>query len=144
MVTRGTHLLIECLGCDRAVLDDAEALEKALRAAADAMGATVVGAMFHRFAPQGVTGVLLLAESHVSVHSWPERGYAAVDLFTCGARDPACAVPVLERAIGAREVSVLRVERGEPTDAASPAAAAGSAGWPQSSRRPRSPSSRPR
>lgn len=135
MVTRGVHLLIECLGCDRAVLDDALALEQALRAAADAIGATVVGAMFHRFAPQGVTGVLLLAESHVSVHSWPEQGYAAVDLFTCGARDPAGAVPALVRAVRAERVSVMRVERGE---------AAGSAGSPRSSRRPRSPSSRPR
>jgi S-adenosylmethionine decarboxylase proenzyme len=113
MVTRGTHLLIECLGCDRTVLDDAEALSRALRAAADAMDATVVGAMFHRFAPQGVTGVLLLSESHISVHTWPERGYAALDLFTCGTGDPARALAVLERALGAARVAVLRVARGE-------------------------------
>ena len=140
MVTRGTHLLIECLGCDRAVLDDATALERALRAAADALGATVIGAMFHRFVPHGVTGVLLLAESHVSVHSWPERGYAAVDLFTCGARDPADTVPALARAVCAERVSVMRVSRGEGAHEDTN----GSSGWPRSSRRPRSPSSRPR
>lgn len=114
-----THLLVECLACDVARLDDAPALEAALRRAAEAVGARVVGAGFHRFAPQGVTGFLLLEESHLSIHTWPERRYAAVDLFTCGASDPAEALPVLREALGAERLDVLRVARGR-LEAASP------------------------
>jgi S-adenosylmethionine decarboxylase len=113
MVTRGTHLLVECLGCGATLLDDPATLEQALRAAAEALGATVVGAMFHRFAPQGVTGVLLLAESHISVHSWPERGYAAIDLYTCGEGRPDAALAVLRDRLRAERLDVLQVARGE-------------------------------
>lgn len=79
----GTHVLLDLYGVQR--LDDAAHLDAALRHAADAAGARIIGANFHHFgAGQGVTGVLLLAESHISIHSWPERGFAAVDLFLCG------------------------------------------------------------
>jgi len=116
-----THVLVECLACDPARLDDAVALEAALREAADAVGARVVGAGFHRFAPQGVTGFLLLEESHLSVHTWPEHRYAAVDLFTCGARDPEEALPVLRAALGAERLEVVRIARGR-LDGAQPIA----------------------
>ncbi|HEX5660796.1 MAG TPA: adenosylmethionine decarboxylase [Polyangiales bacterium] len=103
-------MLVECRGCRREVLDDREALEEALRAAARAIGATVISAAFHAFSPHGVTGVLLLAESHLSIHTWPEYGYSAVDLFTCGNSDPRAALPVLREAL-ACELAFQSVER---------------------------------
>ena len=115
-----THVLVECLACDPARLDDAVALEAALREAADAVGARVVGAGFHRFAPQGVTGFLLLEESHLSLHTWPEQRYAALDLFTCGTVQPEQAVDALRAALGAGRVAVLRVGRGRLTPGAAP------------------------
>jgi S-adenosylmethionine decarboxylase len=79
----GTHVLLDLYGVKR--LDDAAHLDTALRHAAKAAGAHIIGANFHHFGVgQGVTGVLLLAESHISIHSWPERNFAAVDLFLCG------------------------------------------------------------
>jgi S-adenosylmethionine decarboxylase len=95
------------------VLDDPARLEAALRAAAAVIGATVVGALFHRFAPQGVTGVLLLSESHASVHSWPERGYAAVDVYTCGERGADAAVEALRAGLMAGRVEAIRIVRGD-------------------------------
>ncbi|MET0341083.1 MAG: adenosylmethionine decarboxylase [Polyangiales bacterium] len=112
MLAAGAHLLVEALGCTPAVLNDAEALERLLRRAAGAIGARVVQAAFHRFSPQGVTGFLLLEESHLSLHTWPERGYAALDLFTCGAVDPEGALPALREGLGAERLEVVRVARG--------------------------------
>jgi S-adenosylmethionine decarboxylase proenzyme len=110
--TRGTHLLVEYLGCPAARLDDAEALETSLREAALAAGARVIQAAFHHFAPHGVTGFLLLEESHLSIHTWPERGYAAVDFFTCGSSSPDVAERCLRSALQATRVEILQVVRG--------------------------------
>mmetsp|Transcript_12943 Transcript_12943/g.43875 ORF Transcript_12943/g.43875 Transcript_12943/m.43875 type:complete len:226 (-) Transcript_12943:209-886(-) len=82
----GTHLVIELWDVSAKVLNDETALGAALRAASERAGLQVLGSAFHRFEPQGVTGLLLLSESHISIHTWPELGYAAVDLFSCGAR----------------------------------------------------------
>lgn len=112
MSTLGTHLLVECRGCTPALLNDAGALQRALRAAADRIGARVVTAAFHAFAPHGVTGMLLLEESHISIHTWPEHGYAAIDLFTCGVSTPSDALPLLGAALGAQAIEHAVVERG--------------------------------
>lgn len=112
MDTRSTHILAEFLSCSADLLDDLEAIEGLMREAAVAAGATVVGAAFHRFAPQGVSGVVVVEESHLSIHTWPERGYAAVDFFTCGDCRPEEARRVLARALGAKRVETMRVERG--------------------------------
>ena len=94
----GQHLIADLHGC--AGLDDAQRIERALRAAVDAGGATIIDLRLHHFGPgQGVTGVALLAESHISVHTWPEHGYAALDFFLCGVRhdlDAALAAVVAE------------------------------------------------
>ena len=108
----GWHHLVELGGCDVAALDDVHRIEAALRAAAKAAGATVIDARFHKFAPQGVSGVVLIAESHLSVHTWPEHAYAAVDLFTCGVTlDAEPAVALLQAALGATTVSRQAIPR---------------------------------
>ncbi|MEY4508825.1 MAG: hypothetical protein RLZZ450_947 [Pseudomonadota bacterium] len=108
----GVHLLVEYRECAPAVLDDPAELERALYQAAHVIGAKVVTAAFHRFLPHGVTGFLLLEESHLSIHTWPEQAYAAVDLFSCGATEPGLAIDVLQRALRAERVCQLRVLRG--------------------------------
>lgn len=112
MDTYGRHLLAEYHGCDGALLDDEKAIEAAMRRAADAAGATVVAAVFHRFAPQGVSGVLVIEESHLSIHTWPETGYAAVDFYTCGDCVPRFGHDVLRGALAAARSEVLEVDRG--------------------------------
>lgn len=102
----GLQWLIECHDADPRALDDREVLEAALVQAARAAGATVLGAHMHRFAPQGVSGVVVLAESHLTVHTWPEHRYAAFDLFSCSERilvGPA--LDELGRALKAGEVT---------------------------------------
>lgn len=110
----GRHLLVDFHGCDTGLLDDPAHLEAALYRAALAAGATVLNATFHRFSPCGVTGVLLLQESHLAIHTWPERAFAAVDLFTCGARlDPWQAALLLKTALGAAQGRAVELERGQ-------------------------------
>jgi S-adenosylmethionine decarboxylase len=113
MLPRGTHLLVEYLGCQPAQLNDPALLEHALREAAALIGARVVTAAFHQFSPHGVTGMLLLEESHLSIHTWPEHGYAAVDLYTCGTPAAERAVPALATALKAQRSELLTVARGQ-------------------------------
>ena len=82
--TVGKHCILELYGCDGTKLDDELFLRATITAAAKRAGATLLNLITHRFEPQGVTGLALLAESHISIHTWPESGYAAVDVFTCG------------------------------------------------------------
>ncbi len=110
--TQSTHILSEFLLCSADTLDDLDAIEGFMKQAAVAAGATIVTAAFHRFAPQGVSGVVVVEESHLSIHTWPERGYAAVDFFTCGDCRPEEAERVLAQALGATRVESMRVERG--------------------------------
>ncbi|MFV0623305.1 adenosylmethionine decarboxylase [Sphingomonas sp. ac-8] len=108
----GRHVLLDLHGCSG--LDDLGRVEDALRAAAAAAGATLLDVRLHAFGPgQGITGVALLAESHISIHSWPEHGYAAVDIFLCGHRcDPDAAVEIIADRLGATGREVRTVPRG--------------------------------
>ena len=112
MDTVGRHLLLELHGCDPVALDDLAVVERLLREAAEAAGATVVQALLHRFAPQGVSGVVVVEESHLSVHTWPEVGYAAVDFYTCGDCVPELAVDVMRAGLAAQRYEVMAIERG--------------------------------
>ena len=107
----GTHLIIDVHHAQG--LDDAERVETALRAAVTASGARLLGLHLHRFAPQGITGVAVLAESHITVHTWPERGYGAFDAFMCGAADPHAVVAVLAEAFETKNVRVRAFDRGQ-------------------------------
>jgi S-adenosylmethionine decarboxylase len=114
MDTRARHLLAEYHGCDPAVLDDPVALEALLRAAAVAARVRPMEAQFRRLAPQGVSGVIVIEESHLSIHTWPEAGYAAADFFTCGAGRPEAAHALLEEGLRSARADVLLIERGLP------------------------------
>ena len=110
--TRSVHLLAELRECRSAFLDDEDHVVAVMRTAAEAARATVKEVVVHHYAPQGVAGVLLLAESHMSVHTWPEHAYVSVDVFTCGDCDPDAAIPVLAEGFGAARVELTRVVRG--------------------------------
>ncbi len=113
MSEMGRHFIFELFGCDKEVLDDHQRIEGAMVDAAVAAGATVVGKVFHKFAPQGVTGVVIIAESHISIHTWPELGYAAVDIFTCSSRtEPLKAFGVISSLLKPSTTSVMEVKRG--------------------------------
>lgn len=107
----GTHLLVELWGASN--LGDPAYAETALTDAAKAAGATILHSYMHPFGPNmGVSGVVVLAESHISIHTWPERNYAAVDIFMCGTCDPYVAVNVLKEAFTPEHVQLAEQKRG--------------------------------
>jgi S-adenosylmethionine decarboxylase len=107
----GTHLLIDIWGASR--LDDPEHIDTKLREAAIATGATILHSHFHHFSPNGgVSGVVVLAESHISIHTWPERDFAALDIFVCGACDPHLAIPVIQAAFSPSRIDLDEQRRG--------------------------------
>jgi S-adenosylmethionine decarboxylase len=109
----GRHILLELNDCNREVLNDLDLLRDAMLTAAIRCGAVILGDSFHRFSPQGVSGVVVIAESHLSVHTWPEYGYAAVDVFTCGTTvNPQIAAEVLIERLGSRNHSLTEIKRG--------------------------------
>jgi S-adenosylmethionine decarboxylase proenzyme len=109
----GRHVVIDLYGCDSDRLADVRGVERAMMRAARAAGAEVVKSIFHAFSPFGVSGVVVITESHLAVHTWPEHGYASIDLFTCGLRaDPVAARDVLARAFRARTHTFAVRQRG--------------------------------
>lgn len=109
----GRHLLLELGDCNPETLNDVDFLRDCLCEAARRAGATVVGEAFHRFSPHGVSGVVIISESHLSIHSWPEFGYAAADIFTCGnSTDPLKAAQFMIDKLGSRQPSVTEIKRG--------------------------------
>ena len=108
----GLHLLADLRGVDPVLLGDPAGLDALLRQAALAAGARILHGHFHHFgADGGVTGVLLLAESHLSIHTWPEAGFAALDIFMCGAAQPERALETIRLALAPRDCRVRRIER---------------------------------
>lgn len=115
----GTHLLLDVWAVGH--LDDPDFITKALVECAVACGATVLNTCIHHFGDgAGVTGVAILAESHISVHSWPEHGYAAFDVFVCGSLDPYPAIHALIRRFAAARTNLIEHRRGLSTFAAAP------------------------
>ena len=84
MRSLGNHILVEFHGCSAEILNDVPHIETSMNAAAKEAGATIISSVFHHFSPFGVSGVVVIQESHLAIHTWPEYRYAAVDLFTCG------------------------------------------------------------
>ncbi|MEM7351301.1 MAG: adenosylmethionine decarboxylase [Acidobacteriota bacterium] len=116
MRTVGRHLIAEYYGCDPSILDDADRIREHLAAAAKTAGAAIVGEAYHRFSPRGVTAVVLIAESHLSIHTWPARGYVAVDIFTCGGLDPQPACDYLGEVLEAETTRSQVILRGLPEE----------------------------
>ena len=109
----GQHLLIELYGCDARILNAAEAIRETMIATARLVNATILEVFQRKFEPQGVTVVVVIAESHLSIHTWPEFGYAAVDVFTCS-EEPIGdeVVSLLRESLQATNVATVEVKRG--------------------------------
>jgi S-adenosylmethionine decarboxylase len=109
----GKHLLLELNDCDHELLNDKEYLRKTLSDVARLIGATVVDDSFYQFTPQGVSGVVIIAESHISIHTWPEHNYAAIDVFTCGeVINPKDAIKPLVERLNAKSSTHIELNRG--------------------------------
>ncbi|NNE88452.1 MAG: adenosylmethionine decarboxylase [Silicimonas sp.] len=106
----GTHLIIEVKSAKG--LDDKARIERAFRACIAATGSTLLHLHLHRFQPHGVSGVAVLAESHITIHTWPELGYGAFDVFMCGKADPWRTIDVLAQAFETRDIEVKEISRG--------------------------------
>jgi S-adenosylmethionine decarboxylase len=110
----GQHVIIELWGCQEGVINDAALVRTAMLDAVRAANATLLDINVHMFSPHGVTGVAVLSESHLSVHSWPEYGYVAADVFTCGnTTQPRKAAEALKRHFGSTHTVVTELRRGE-------------------------------
>ena len=113
----GKHCILELYDCDSSKLDDEDFLRAAITQAAERAGATLLNLITHQFEPQGVTGLALLAESHISIHTWPESGYAAVDVFTCGDHTmPERACAVLSEQLSSSRQSMRSFRRRTPAE----------------------------
>lgn len=109
----GRHVLAELYDCDAELLSDLQRVRKIMVDAALEAGAEVREAVFHQFSPQGVSGVVVISESHLAVHTWPEYGYASIDVFTCGERvDPWDACRYVAAAFAADRVTATEARRG--------------------------------
>ncbi|HHT9122110.1 MAG TPA: adenosylmethionine decarboxylase [Candidatus Wunengus sp. YC63] len=114
LTTLGKHIILEMWGCCKDTIDNVEVVKEILVKATESVKATLVDVVCHRFSPYGVTGVAILAESHIAVHTWPEHGYAAADIFICGsAINPRDAASYMTEAFFAKETSCLELKRGE-------------------------------
>ncbi len=114
MDTLGKHVILEMWGCCKDTIDNVEVVKEILVKATESVKATLVDVVCHRFSPHGVTGVAILAESHIAVHTWPEHGYAAADIFICGSSiNPRNAAIYMTEAFCAKETSFLELKRGD-------------------------------
>jgi len=110
----GKHILAEYFECECTYLDSESAVKNMMLEAAKRSGATIVGSIFHHFSPQGVTGVVVIAESHLAIHTWPEFQYASVDLFTCGDRvNPWVGFEYLKKELQSRKWVSKEIIRGK-------------------------------
>jgi S-adenosylmethionine decarboxylase len=108
----GRHVILEMWGCQN--LDSIDTAERALREMVVALDVKLLDLRVYPFSPVGVTGIAIVSESHLVIHTWPEYGYAAVDIFTCGAvRDPQDAVNVLRRLFTPERIGVMEINRGQ-------------------------------
>ncbi len=109
----GRQILVEFYDCESALINDVEYIEKAMLDGTKAAQATIVSHNFHKFSPYGVSGVVVIAESHVTIHTWPEYNYAAVDIFTCGDTiDPWIIQEFLKEAFNSENISSMEMKRG--------------------------------
>lgn len=107
----GRHAIFELYGCDSNLLDDEEYIVNSLCEVANKLGATILSTSSHKFEPQGVTSILLLSESHISIHTWPEKGFATCDIFTCGTCIPEDGIEIFKTKFKATETNSIVFDR---------------------------------
>lgn len=112
MEKMGTHLVVDAWQAPAELLNDPEAIRAALVEAINVGKATLIDMCVHQFSPHGVTATATLAESHIAIHTWPEHGYFAADLFFCGAGQPRLAMKILQSALQAQQVEIREFDRG--------------------------------
>ena len=113
MKSLAKHVLAEFYGCDPVKINDEKYLSSLFEEAARVSNATVIKTMLHKFSPQGVSGVVILAESHLAVHTWPEHGYAAVEIFTCGDHTtPEAGIEYIQKQLKPKHHEVRVLDRG--------------------------------
>ncbi|MBP6322364.1 MAG: S-adenosylmethionine decarboxylase proenzyme [Fusobacteriaceae bacterium] len=111
--TLGRHILVEFYNCNEEIMKDPILIEKFMNEAAKRANATIVNSVFHHFNPYGVSGAVIISESHLAIHTWPEYGYAAVDVFTCGDKiNPWVAFDYLEKSFEADRSESVELPRG--------------------------------
>jgi S-adenosylmethionine decarboxylase len=109
----GTHLLLELKECNSKALNDLKKVEDILVTAAKEAKATIIETSFHKFSPFGISGIVVIAESHISIHTWPEYGYAAIDIFTCGdVLKPETAAHHMIQKFQSKDPSMVEMKRG--------------------------------
>ncbi|MCM1989784.1 S-adenosylmethionine decarboxylase proenzyme [Oceanirhabdus seepicola] len=110
----GRHILVEMYNCDKEILNNHKLIEGYMNEAAEKSGATIVQSVFHMFNPWGVSGAVIIQESHLTIHTWPEYGYAAIDLFTCGdSVDPWIGLDYLKTMLKSNKIEIKDIIRGE-------------------------------
>ena len=113
MKALGRQILVELYDCDAEVLNDVQSVETIVMDATKASGASIISYDFHKFSPHGVSGTIVIAESHVAIHTWPEYGYSAVDIFTCGETiDPWVIHEMIKQAFRSKNTSSMELKRG--------------------------------
>lgn len=114
LASLGQHFLIEYYDCNPVILDDLEAIKEIMLTAAKKSGATILNNFLHKFSPQGVSGVVIIAESHLAIHTWPENNYAGADFFTCGTRvDPLIAYEYIKQQLECKYSNYTKHDRGK-------------------------------
>ncbi len=112
----GTHLIAELFNCNEFHINDVKKVEEVMMAAAELSSATIIKPFFHKFSPYGISGVIIIAESHFTIHTWPEYGYAAVDIFTCGDLNYQAALDHIKNELEAERCSIFQFQRGILSD----------------------------
>jgi S-adenosylmethionine decarboxylase len=113
----GNQLIVDFYDCKCEYFDDVEWVENVMIEAANCAGANIVDVVFHKFKPQGISGIVVISESHLAIHTWPEYRYAAIDIFTCGAMlDSEAAIAHLATRFHSHKRSVTRVDRGKSNE----------------------------
>jgi len=108
----GTHVIAELFNCNELHINDLKKVEEVMMAAAELSSATIIKPFFHKFSPYGISGVIVIAESHFTIHTWPEYGYAAVDIFTCGDLNHQAALDHIKNELEAERCTVFQFQRG--------------------------------
>lgn len=112
-IVLGKHLLVEYYGCDLKAINDPAVVREAIILAAKCADATIIDDVVHQFSPHGISGVVIIAESHLAIHTWPDYQFASVDIFTCnGKMNTDLAIHCLKEKLGAEKMSVTEIERG--------------------------------